>query len=232
MFELETALANWKRSLVANDTVGPEEALELEEHLRESVADLGSVGLSQREAFLVGADRLGHPSELEQEYAKIDLATQWRKPIFWMLTGYIGMVAANCVVSLIVTIASTAMTFAGAGGTATGIVAILVMALGWIGLAVLAFRQHVNFGSRGDYVPSKWMFMTGMLLIITPVLRIAGRIARANTGNLSSFGETEMYVVLAGWVIQLSLVAFCFFVMWKFNKPAASVFDSANAETN
>ena len=186
MFELETALANWKRSLVANDTVGPEEALELEEHLRESVTDLGSVGLSQREAFLVGADRLGHPSELEQEYAKVDVTAQWRKPVFWMLAGYIAMIAAHAVVSLTVTVAKTAMTFAGAGGIATGIVAIIAMAVMWIGLAVLAYRQYGNLGSRGDYVPTKWLVATGMLLAITPVVHISGRVARARTGNLSS----------------------------------------------
>ncbi len=40
MFELETAMENWKQAFGKNDAVSPEESSELEEHLRELIADL------------------------------------------------------------------------------------------------------------------------------------------------------------------------------------------------
>jgi len=141
MFELETAIENWKHTFGNNEAVGSEEASELEEHLRELMFELGKGGLSQREAFMVGADRLGHPSELAQEYGKVNVAAQWRRRSFWMVTGHVAMTVLGTLVSAMVMTTGAGMAMAGIGGTISGVVINAVMVLAWIGLPLLAYRM-------------------------------------------------------------------------------------------
>ena len=59
MFQLESELKKWRKSLAENESIGQPEALELETHLRDSMADLSAKGLNEHEAFLVGTLRVG-----------------------------------------------------------------------------------------------------------------------------------------------------------------------------
>ncbi len=225
MFELETTIEDWKLSFGKNDAVSPEETLELEEHLRELMIDLGKSGLSQREAFMVGADRLGHPSELEQEYAKINIGAQWRKRVFWMLTGYIAMTVVGTIVSAVVAIAGTGMAFAGVEGTVSGVVMIAVMVLGWSSLPVLAFRQFQKPGGRGEHLPTKWFVAVGMMLVVAPFITFGGRIAQTRIVDPSWYGESAVYLGIGGIAIHLGVVAFCFIAMCKLNNPVIKAID-------
>lgn len=225
MFELETAIDDWKLSFGKNDVVSPKETSELEEHLRGLIIDLGNSGLSQREAFMVGADRLGHPSELEQEYAKVNSGAQWRKRVFWMLTGYIAMTVVGTIVSAVVAIAGTGMAIAGVEGTVSAVALIAVMVLGWSGLPVLAYRQFQNLGGRGEHLPVKWFVATGIMLVVAPIITFGGRIAQTRIVDPSWYGESAVYFGFGGFAIHLGVVVFCFIAMWKFNNPIIEAID-------
>jgi hypothetical protein len=49
------------------------------------------VGLSEEEAYLVAAHRLGAPPELAAEYGKVNGGLRWARRLFWMLAGYVGL---------------------------------------------------------------------------------------------------------------------------------------------
>lgn len=70
VFDLEKEIANWKAMLGGEGAINTEENLELESHLRESVAGLEAKGLSAEESFLIARNRMGHPVALQQEFVK------------------------------------------------------------------------------------------------------------------------------------------------------------------
>ena len=93
MFRLEDAIEKWNEALNSRGTINAEERLELELHLRESIVALQSQSLSEQEAFLVAANRVGQPSKLQQEFEKNSSASRWRYRLFWMLVGSLGLKA-------------------------------------------------------------------------------------------------------------------------------------------
>jgi len=98
MFDLENAINDWKQSFSPLVGIDSESVLEMEAHLRELAADLCDKGLSVEEAFIIGARRLGHASELEVEFAKNRRLTFWamsvseavsniRPSVSWLMAG-------------------------------------------------------------------------------------------------------------------------------------------------
>jgi hypothetical protein len=72
MFDLEVAISQWRRQ-VESKWIRDQRALaELEDHLREDIAALAQIGLSDEEAWKEAASRLGDPVALGREFSKID----------------------------------------------------------------------------------------------------------------------------------------------------------------
>ena len=69
MFDLNRMIADWRARLGARPDLGPGDLEELEDHLRESCAELQAQGLDPEEAFLIATRRLGDPAELAGEFA-------------------------------------------------------------------------------------------------------------------------------------------------------------------
>lgn len=79
MFELEAQIRKWRGHLRAAVSFGEEELEELESHLRDSVDELSSRGLSEEEAFLVAVRRLGDAESLSREFGKVSTERVWRQ---------------------------------------------------------------------------------------------------------------------------------------------------------
>jgi hypothetical protein len=86
-FVLEHAIANWRQHLGQSPSYRAENLTELESHLRDSVASLTSRGLTDEEAFLVGARRMGTMQALEPEFTKVNGREIWLRRLLWMLVG-------------------------------------------------------------------------------------------------------------------------------------------------
>jgi hypothetical protein len=69
MFDLEHAIAEWRRNLFLAGIKDPAVLDELENHLRERVASL-CVGLTEPEAFQAAVAQLGDAKNLKREFAK------------------------------------------------------------------------------------------------------------------------------------------------------------------
>ena len=85
MYDLNESITHWKSVLSEKGACSRDEVNELEAHLREQVADLVEVGLSEREAFSVGVSRLGTPNALGTEYAKASPMRIWRHRLATLL---------------------------------------------------------------------------------------------------------------------------------------------------
>jgi hypothetical protein len=109
-FDLEAAIQTWRAHL-SEELAGQADALaELEEHLRTSVAALREAGLSGEESLLIAQRRLGSAPKLGAEFRQSNPASVWRRRVFWMALGCIGVHLWGSFVSPIRTWLSMQMT--------------------------------------------------------------------------------------------------------------------------
>ncbi len=85
-FNLEAAISGWRNSLTGS-SISRESLLELEAHLRDSIASQQAKGHSEEDAFALASYRLGQANHLEEEYAKAHQERLWFERILWMLLG-------------------------------------------------------------------------------------------------------------------------------------------------
>jgi len=76
MPELETRIAQWRTRMAAALPERDEAVAELEEHLRDYLADLKRQGKSDDEAFSLAEERLGQPVTIAREFGRMPSA--WR----------------------------------------------------------------------------------------------------------------------------------------------------------
>ena len=76
---LEQQIEAWRAHLRRSRTITPADAAELEDHLREQIASLGSDGLSEDEAFLVAVKRMGAIDALTREFAREHSDRLWKQ---------------------------------------------------------------------------------------------------------------------------------------------------------
>ena len=83
-FDLNIALRQWLERLGQSPQVKAENLKELESHVRDSVVQLETKGLSSEESFLVATHRVGSADKLEPEFAKVN-----RNPLNVIIHGVI-----------------------------------------------------------------------------------------------------------------------------------------------
>jgi hypothetical protein len=71
MFNLDQAIADWRRQMLAAGIKTPVPLEELESHLREDVEQQMQSGLRAQQAFENSVQRIGHADELKSEFKKI-----------------------------------------------------------------------------------------------------------------------------------------------------------------
>jgi hypothetical protein len=79
MFELESQIRKWRGHLRSSGSLNEQDLEELESHLRDSIDDLASSGITTEEAFLVSIRRMGDTDALGDEFAKITTESVWRQ---------------------------------------------------------------------------------------------------------------------------------------------------------
>jgi hypothetical protein len=77
--ELETQIAQWSRYLRRHPTISAADIDEMEDHLREEVADLTAAGLSDDEAFLIAVKRMGSADAISREFAREHSDRLWKQ---------------------------------------------------------------------------------------------------------------------------------------------------------
>src|SRR5437870_3535728 len=71
MFDLESAIADWRRKMMAVGIKSGEALEELESHLRDDLQAQLEKGLPPKHAFALAVARLGPGGALREEYSKI-----------------------------------------------------------------------------------------------------------------------------------------------------------------
>lgn len=88
MFDLEPAVADWRRQMLAAGIKSPASLDELESHLREDIGKLRSSGTAEDQAFKIAVSRMGRPALLRTEFDQLKRAP-CRAVIFgsWLWVG-------------------------------------------------------------------------------------------------------------------------------------------------
>lgn len=76
---IEPQIAQWRAAVQRNRAVDGSDVAELEEHLRDELDELTSVGLSADEAFLVAVKRLGSVDQVTAEFARAHGDRLWKQ---------------------------------------------------------------------------------------------------------------------------------------------------------
>ncbi len=76
---LDDQIRAWRSALEATGDVGSDDATELEAHLRDEIRDLRGRGLSESEALIVAARRIGETNHLSREYFKVNVNRLWKR---------------------------------------------------------------------------------------------------------------------------------------------------------
>ncbi len=77
--DLEAQIGQWRGFVQRHRAISPGDVNELEDHLRDQVADLERLGLSDDEAFLVAVKRMGSLDEVSREFAREHSERLWRQ---------------------------------------------------------------------------------------------------------------------------------------------------------
>jgi hypothetical protein len=107
-FDLNAALAQWRRRAAAAPAFSPENIRELELHLVDSVSKLQSSGLSTEEAFDIAQKRIGPVQTLNSEFAKVNGDRVWLERSLWMAAGLQMFVFSGYIAQTVVSLALAA----------------------------------------------------------------------------------------------------------------------------
>jgi hypothetical protein len=76
---VEAQIAEWRAYVARAPSVDGRHVDELEDHLRDEIAELGAAGLAEDEAFLVAVKRLGDLDTLSREFAREHSGRLWKQ---------------------------------------------------------------------------------------------------------------------------------------------------------
>ena len=77
--ELEAQIGRWRGYVERRQAISPADVDELEDHLREQIADRQATGLNDEEAFLVAIRRLGNLDAVSHEFAREHSDRLWKQ---------------------------------------------------------------------------------------------------------------------------------------------------------
>jgi len=77
--DVESQIGRWRGYVQRHAGVSGDDVAEMEDHLREQIADLAAAGLSDTEAFMVAITRLGSVDEISREFAREHSGRLWKQ---------------------------------------------------------------------------------------------------------------------------------------------------------
>jgi hypothetical protein len=235
-FNLSDHLAQWRAACAQTASIRPENLAELETHLHDSMAALRRQGLSEEEAFLIGARRLGSPSKLAPEYGKVNASEIWFSRLAWMFAGTLLMSAVQTTFQVVsqgsavlwTKLGNQPLSFNRFYGWDTGwlnqTVGLLLMVLpltGWFWAARWLLANHSTF----DFKPTKplRLFLAfGALSSMVSLASLWATYGLATWGNIQGSWANHQgvsWTIAAPHAIHIAAKGFaiplCFYFAWR-----------------
>lgn len=216
MFTLVSQIQSWREHLAGEGVYSPADLDELESHLREEMATLDGKGLSEQETFAVARMRVGDPGELAQEFAKVNTGLVFKRRLFWMGLGVLGMGFAGYLSSALSKAVTFVAAWAGTRGYPLGLLAesvqILVLVVALMGGLAFIRRSSDRPVSRAS-TPCRWrkialfvgLATLSLGLLVCQNLLSAGTVRLLGPSEVGQMALVSTYVNLL-WAITGSLL--------------------------
>jgi hypothetical protein len=212
MFDLNEQIAKWRSSLTQSDRFSNSDIDELESHLREEIENLTASKLSEQEAFLVAAHRLGHSSALAEEFEKVNTHIVFRKRLFWAVVGLFSFVVAKRVGSVASNIAVLLASMVGVRGYVLGAVQVLVRGIFFFAVILALYQIARTKGTWGGWFSKVADSLWGKVALFASVIvaivvmfacRFLAQVATARLIGVSDFGQAAILVQSAGLILTV-----------------------------
>jgi len=174
MFDLETAIRQWKKALAANPALEDGQRAELETCLRDEIADLVRRGLSPEEAFRQVSTEMGKADKIGTEFFKVYAKRRFGPPS-WKRTGFTpGLVWNYFVIALRKIKRQKGYSFINIAGLAVGLTGVLLILL-WVQDERSFDRFHRNFPEIyrvvADWPRNNWKGVNATPLPLGPLAK-------------------------------------------------------------
>lgn len=146
MFQLDARIEDWTNGLRQRVTLHNDDIEELEQHVRDSIAQSMTRGLTGEDSFWVATGRVGEAGLLAHEFDKVNGGLAWAQRLFWMPGGYLLFEVCRLMIQAVGSLGLTFAAALGGNGIVMGWVAAGLTCMGWC--VVLRFL-YWSGGSRG-----------------------------------------------------------------------------------
>ena len=173
MFDLNEQINKWRDNLNSSQSFEGTDIDELESHLGEEIAKLTLSGLSEEEAFIVAAHRLGQVDYLSEEFAKVNAGLIWRKRFFWSGIVVLAWIVMNDIINSLSQLFMAIATLTGARGYTLNIIdnfsKVILFVLAVLVLFSIAKQKNLyNFLLRimNNFWSKAIIFFTVLMIVI------------------------------------------------------------------
>jgi hypothetical protein len=211
-FHLNERLDQWRSELKHRPAISEEDIEELESHLSDTMDHLLTSGLSQAEAFLVGARRVGHPALLEDQFGYAKPGAVWKERAQWMVLGILAWWTAAGLAK----VATSLTLWLGGplsghgfalGWTGLAVQTLLVLCFGWLTLRLVTSHSNIAPTARpraGRSLAGRWIIYFS---IGTIVLGISGALLQAIALRVNGPSIFAIYFTVTQWGTAVLLPA-------------------------
>lgn len=201
MLKLSESISDWQQHLASDSAMTADEISELTAHVIDQCRFLQDAGLSEEEAIIIAARRIGRPYELSDEFSKLNPLTRWRTRLLWMVGGYLlcTFVSSSIIKPLALL---TAVSFSelgmplALGDALSYLVASALIALVLAALIPILRRWGARLPNQvSSRRPSlKWLFVWMLVLInLTPVVNAFVTLLLVDKGFMHIHTQTHPF---------------------------------------
>lgn len=193
---------------------------ELEQHVRDSMAELTSRGLHAEEAFLIATYRVGEPAQVEREFNKVNGDHVWAHRAFWMLAGILFFEVCQMTITAAAALSQVLAVLSGGNGSVMGYASVGITCLCWAGIALWLYRwcvvQSDRYSSGRLFAksPGRVIGMGVVLMVLVATLtRFGSQIAVARMTSVGDLGQAGVISAWANALLAILMPLVFLFVM-------------------
>ncbi len=172
MSSVEQRIERWRAELSGSETLSTGDINELESHLREEIKHLEEAGLTDVEAFLIARRRMGDTPSLECEFVKVNTRTWPANRIWWMVTGALAYLVADCLGNAASHVTLNAMQLVCGNFRSLSLIEGVVQAITFCAATAFVLLLYIRYSQHPDLRLSTRVRMTLPLVLFVEILMI------------------------------------------------------------